>query len=380
MILKNINFSSKILIKIIIGLFILNIMVISCDLFKRNNHINHPSFIIETERVKSHNVPIYINTFGNVSPNFSVIIKPQISGVITRIIFKEGKKVKKGDLLAQLDSRIYEAQLEQYQGQLNRDQALLDNALLDLKRYKILWQQKSIAKQILDGQISLVKQYQGTVQMDIGLVESAKVNLSYCDITAPFAGVIGLQAASEGSYIDSSNINGIATINVIDPMPVTFSIPENKFVDLKVELKKNKILRVDAFNQDKSILLAKGYLDSIDNQIDSSTGSVKLKALFNNKNNSFFPNQFVNVRILLKIVNNALIIPISAVQYGNKDCYVYLIEKNIIQRKSLKLGANFGDHVIVESGLVLGQQIAVSGIDRLSDGVHVLVKTKKQLN
>lgn len=333
---------------------------------------------IETTIVKTKEMPIYLSALGTIVPKYSAIIKTQLNGQLINVAFKDGQEVKKDQVLAQIDSKIYKAQLLQYEGQLLRDQSLLDNANIDLKRYQELWKQNSISKQTLDTQIALVKQYEGTVQLDQGLVDGAKVNLEYCDIKAPFDGKVGIKLVTKGNFVQTSDANGITVINMLNPIYATFSIPETEISNVIKQFNALHSLDVDLYDQNQQNLLVSGKLKAIDNQIDTSTGTVKLKAEFDNSNNILFPNQFVNVKMLIQKISDAIIIPSSAVQYGPSGTFVYVIKNNKANFNYIRV-KNISENIaIIESGLSEGQEVATAGLDRLIDGIEVLTASEKK--
>ena len=322
-------------------------------------------------------VPIYLSALGNVTPVYSVTVKTQINGILLQVPFKEGQFVKSGELLAQIDPRPYEAQLTQYEGNLIRDSALLANARIDLERYQRLWKQDSISQQTLVTQQSLVKQYEGAVKIDQGLIQSTKVNLAYCRITAPIDGRIGLRLVDQGNYVQPADTTGIAVINSLNPITVIFTIPEDNVPQIVPQVYANKTLKVLAYDRQQNRLLAKGTLLTMDNQIDSSTGTVKLKALFDNQENTLFPNQFVNVKILVQTLTNATLVPTAAIQHSIKEDFVYLLQPNhTVTTQPVITGPESGDDTVIIKGLVPGQIVAVSGTDKLMNGARVSEQKK----
>lgn len=324
-------------------------------------------------KIGKSDVPVYISGLGSVTPKRSVSVRTQINGQLIKVNFKDGQMVKAGDLLAVIDPRPYQAQLTQYEGQLTRDQALLQNARLDLERYKVLWQQNSVAKQTLDTQQALVNQYLGTAKLDQGLVENARLNLSYCYITAPVDGRIGLALVTQGNFVQTSTASNLAIINSVDPISVTFSITEADLPAVMKQFKAQQTLPVEAYDPKNSQKLAAGALTAIDNQIDSSTGMVKLLADFTNTDGLLFPNQFVNVRLLVDTLKNALIVPNAAIQHGPGGPFVYVWDKQAgkVHVTSVEVGISYGNYTVIRSGVHEDQSVVISGVDKLTDGASV---------
>jgi len=333
---------------------------------------------------KSQTVPVYLSALGAVTPTYSVTIRTQVNGQLVRVLFREGQMVKAGDLLAEIDARPYQAQLMQYEGQLARDKALLANAQLDLKRYQTLWRQDSVAKQTLDTQAALVKQDEGAVKLDEGLVQTAQVNLIYTKIVAPIDGRIGLRLVDPGNFIQTSDTAGIAVINMLNPITVVFTIPEDNVPEVTAQMKAGATLAVEAYNREKTRLLATGKLLTIDNQIDPATGTVKLKAQFSNENNALFPNQFVNVKLLVKQLQNAVVVPTAAIQHGTQNAFVYVANKdNTVSMKTVTTSTAIENETVV-TGLSAGQAVVVEGADKLTDGAKISTEivrnSKKNVN
>lgn len=344
---------------------------------QRASHTKPPRLALPiTAEVSSlKTLPIYLKAIGNVSSNFSANIQAQVSGQILKIHFIEGQKVKKGDLLVEIDPSFYKAQVEQYQGQLERDKALLENALVDLKRYETLWKENSTSNQTLITQKSLVDQYKGTVKMDQGQLDNAIASLNYCTITAPFDGTMGILAVTEGNVV--SNTTNIALINSNNPISVLFTLPESEIPQVQKQFNEMKTLQVEVYDQFGKELLATGDLFAIDNQVNSSTGTVQLKASFKNDEDKLFPNQFVNIKIKVLEVKDAITIPTSAIQYGPNGSYVYVISKdNVASAKSIKLGAIEEGQAYVISGLNNEELIATTGVDMLSEGAKVIISKR----
>ena len=323
-------------------------------------------------KVQNKNVPVYLSALGNVVSTYTVTVKTQINGLLMKVLYKEGQLVKKGDLLAEIDQRLLLAQLTQYQGELMRDQALLSNALIDLKRYQVLWKQDSVSQQTLATQESLVHQYQGAVEVDKGLIETTKVNLIYCHIISPIDGRVGLRLVDPGNFVQTSDTTGIVVITTLNPITVIFIIPEDDVPKILPEALVNKNIQVEAYDRQQNKLLATGRLLTIDNQIDTTTGTVKLRAIFDNKNNTLFSNQFVNIKLLVENLNNATVVSTAAIQHGKNGDFVYLLNTDsTVTVQPIKAGVTTGDVTVIQEGLTFGQQVVVEGADKLTSGAKV---------
>lgn len=322
---------------------------------------------------KSKDVPVYINGLGSVTPTYSVTVRTQINGQLMKVLFQEGQMVKTGDVLAEIDPRPYEAQLMQDTGQLERDTAQLVNAKIDLKRYQRLWKQDSIAQQTLATQEALVKQLEGTVLLDKGLIQATKLNLIYCKITSPVDGRIGLRNVDPGNYVQVSDSNGIAVVNSLNPITVVFSIPEDNIPEVMQRVSAGETLTVEAYDRQQNKLLATGKLMAVNSQVDSSTGTVSLKAQFANADNHLFPSQFVNVKMLLKTLQNAVVIPTSAIQNTTKGNLVYVLNQSTMKVEAIpvQIGVTQRELTTISAGLKAGQSVIVDGTDKLTDGAKV---------
>ncbi|MBA3537182.1 MAG: efflux RND transporter periplasmic adaptor subunit [Tatlockia sp.] len=331
--------------------------------------------------VQKQDVPIYISAIGNVTAIFTVTIKTQINGLLMQVLFKEGQLVKKGDLLAQIDERPLLALLSQYQGQLVRDEALLANALTDRNRYQRLWKQDSISQQTLATQEALVRQYQGAVQIDQGLIASTKVNLMYCRIISPIDGRVGLRQIDPGNFVQTSDPTGIVVITTLNPITVIFTVSERDLPQILPRAFFDKNIKVEAYDRRQNKLMATGVLLTIDNQIDTTTGTVKLRAIFDNKEHRLFANQFVNIKLLVSTMKNATTVTTAAIQHGSQGDFVYLLKSDFtVTSKAINTGATYGDSTVVLDGLSLGQQVVVNGADKLVNGAKVRIAENRDLS
>jgi membrane fusion protein, multidrug efflux system len=331
---------------------------------------------VATAAAKSGSMPIIVNGLGTVTPITTVTVQSQISGQITQIAFKEGQSVKKGDLLILIDPRPYQVALEQAEGALARDKALLANARIDLERYTTLFSQDSIAEQQLATQKSLVAQDEGTVKTDQAAIDAAKLNLIYCHITSPVDGRAGLQQVTLGNYVTPAEPNGLVVVTQMKPITVVFALPEDSIPPILAQMHAGKVLEVTAYDRTHTTQLAVGALQSVDSQIDTTTGTVKLKATFSNPDEKLFPNQFVNVDLLVDTLQNAVLIPQSAVQRGAPGTYVYLVNQDqTVSVRKVTLGPGDATNIAISQGLAVGDVVVIDGADRLKDGAKIIVRT-----
>ncbi|MCS5709865.1 MdtA/MuxA family multidrug efflux RND transporter periplasmic adaptor subunit [Candidatus Berkiella aquae] len=346
---------------------------------KKHKQPTKPPISVVSTKVQYKNVPVYLTALGSVIPTDTVTVRTQINGQLQKVLFREGQMVKQGEILALIDERPYQAQLTQFEGQLMRDKALLANAKIDLVRYQTLFQEDSVAKQVLDTQQSLVNQYEGAVISDEGQVQNARVNLIYCKLISPINGRVGLRLVDPGNYVQTSDTNGLFVINTVHPITVVFSLPEDNLPQIVPKLKDLKQFKVDAFDRTGKTLLATGTLLSLDNQIDPTTGTVKLKATFANKDDKLFPNQFVNIRLQVDDLQNAMVIPTAAVQLGSKGTFVYLVSHDeTVSIQPVTTGVTYLDDTVILSGLDKQAEVITAGTDKLTHGSRVIVQNKRE--
>src|SRR5579864_898998 len=319
-------------------------------------------------------VSIIDSGLGTVTPLATVTVRTQIAGQLVSVNYQEGQEVKKGDLLAEVDSRPYVNALNQLQGQLARDQALLNDAKVDLARYGTLVKQDSIARQQYDTQVYLVHQYEGTVMADQAQVENAKLNIEYCHIIAPVSGRVGLRQVDPGNYVQTGDTNGIVVITQLKPISVLFTVPEDQLPAILKRLAAQATLAVTAFDRTGVTKLADGKLETVDNVIDPTTGTVKLRAIFPNDDEALFPNQFVNIQLQVDVLHNATIVPTAAIQRGAPGTFVYVVNPdNTVKIQKVQLGPIEGEQQAVLNGLKPGDPVVIDGADKLKDGAKVAV-------
>ena len=319
-------------------------------------------------------IPIVLEGLGTVTPLATVTVRTQISGQLMALGFREGQLVAKGDFLAQVDPRPYQVALEQDQGQLAHDQGLLAQAKRDLARYQLLIRQDSISHQQADDQRYLVQQYEGTVRADQGLVDGAKLNLAYCHIVAPVAGVVGLRQVDAGNFVQTSDTNGIVVITQLQPISVIFTLPEDDLPAVMSAFQSGDPLPVIAFDRSDTERLGWGTLAAVDNQVDTTTGTVKLRAVFSNADQTLYPDQFVNAKLRVKVVRNVVVVPSAAILNGAPGNFVYKVAADgTVSVVTVTLGPSDGSRTAISAGLSPGDQVVVDGTDRLKDGAKIAV-------
>lgn len=320
------------------------------------------------------NIGVYVTGLGAVTPIYTVTVKTQINGQLMQVFYKEGDMVHKGDTLAEIDPRPYEAQLTQYEGQLIRDQASLDNARVDQKRYEELIKTDAVTEQQLATQIATVKSDEGIVKNDQGLIAAAKVNLIYCHITAPITGRIGLRLVDPGNFVQTSDTTGLLVITQLQPISVIFTISEDQLPPVFAKQRAGQTLRVDAFNRNMTQKISSGTLTTIDNEIDQTTGTVKLRATFDNPHLELFPNQFVNARLLEEEKRGVVLVPTAAVQQSSEKTFVYVVKPDsTVTVRQVKVGTSDDNNTEIVSGVQAGEAVVLSGVDKLQEGSQVVV-------
>jgi len=357
-------------------IFALAVVLLWRHLFNAKKVAPAPAKItVTTATAKKGDIGVYLDAIGTVTPVYTDSITSQVNGLVVAVHYKEGQLVRKDDPLIDIDSRPYLAMLLQAQGALERDENMLAQAQMDLERYRDAWARNAIAKQILDDQEKLVLQDEGTVKNDQGTVQFDQIQVDYCHITAPIAGRVGLRLVDPGNVVQSAGTVTLAVITQLEPITVIFTIAEDSLGPVEAQLHKKAQLTVDAFDRTAQTKIASGKLLTLDNQIDTTTGTVKARSVFDNKNDALFPNQFVNTRLLVNTLQGVTLIPASAIQQNGQASFVYVIQNNIAHMRSIKTGVTDGGVTQVD-GINPGDVVANSSFDKLQDNAAVVVSTK----
>ncbi len=331
--------------------------------------------MVTTVAARQGDIGTYVNALGVVTPVYTVSVKSRVDGQLVSVNYQEGQMVRAGDPLVDIDPAPFEAALEQAEGQLARDSALLENARLDLERYKEAYAKNAIPKQQLDTQFATVRQYEGAVKLDHGQVDNATVLLGYCHITAPIPGRVGLRLVDPGNIVHASDPNPLVVITQLRPITVIFNVAEDYLPQIQQQLRAGRVLAVDAFDRAQIQKLAAGTLATLDNQIDTATGTIKLKALFTNEDDALFPNQFVNARLLVDTLHNVTLVPNTVIQRNAESAFVYLLKPDqTVAVQNISVGTTDGNTSAVE-GIPPGTLLAADNFNRLTDGAKVTVRT-----
>lgn len=329
---------------------------------------------INTVTAKQGDIGVYLNAIGTVTPVYTSVITSQVSGLISTVHYKEAQVVRKGDPLIDVDPRTYQAQLEQAEGTLEKDTHVLEQSRMDLNRYRQAWSRNAIAKQTLDDQEKVALQNEGTVKNDQGVVDFDKVQLSYCHIVAPFDGRVGLRLVDPGNVVQANSTTPLVVVTQLQPITVVFTVAEDYLGQIQPHIQKGSPLNVDVFDRAQLTKITTGKLIAVDNQIDTTTGTVRLRAQFDNKKDELFPNQFVNTRLLVNTLHNATLIPTSAIQHNGSAAFVYIIQNNSAHLQNIKPGVEDGGMTAVQ-GLKPDDVVANSSFEKLQDKAQVKISS-----
>lgn len=328
--------------------------------------------------VSSGDVKVTVDGLGAVTPLATVTVHPEVTGYLNKFDFTEGQMVQAGQVLAEIDPRPFQAALDQAKGQMARDQATLANAKIDLGRYQALWKANAISQQTLQTQMALVGTDEGTIVADKAAVEAARINLEFCRITSPVTGRVGLRQVDPGNLVTAGTATALVVVTQLQPISVIFSLPEDTINQVMRHYTAGQKLPVAAYDRSMTTKLADGVLSNVDNEIDPTTGMVKMRAMFDNADNALFPSQFVNIRLLLDTLHNQTYVPAAAIQHGAQGTYVYVIDKDLTANmQTVKTGPTDGDKIAITDGLSPGERVVVDGADRLKDGGQVALPGTK---
>jgi multidrug efflux system membrane fusion protein len=331
-----------------------------------------PAVPVVTAVSRKGDQPIYLTGLGTVTAFYTVTVRTRVDGELISVPVREGQMVSAGDLIAEIDPRPFQVQLLQAQGQLERDQAFLKNAKIDLERYTILYSQDSIPKQQLDTQVSTVNQFEAAVKSDMGPVEAAKLQLVYSRITSPITGRIGLREVDPGNIVHATDTNGLAVLTQLQPISVIFNIAQDYIGPVLKKLQAGQHLNVEAYDRDFKRKISDGTLLTIDNQVDVNTGTVRFKSVFQNKDNALFPNQFVNARVLVEVQRGVVLVPAAAVQHGPQSAFVFVVKPDsTVEMRNVVVGAIEHDVAAIQRGLSPDEIVVTQGLDKLQQGMKV---------